>query len=161
MSAKETRRGIVLDWDIGLSGTGSTQIGLSFDVPDGVPEDGGTTWYGSLGGDARQYTEKSMRECGWDGVWGDAGLDKMKGREVQLVYISEEYQGKWTKKIKFINGGGGVAMKNALSPEEKAKFFAVMKSGAPAAAYKAPAPRSAPPASNTGAPPIGDDDLPF
>ena len=48
--------------------------------------------------------------------------------EVSLVVENEEYEGKWSTKIKWVNSPGGLAMKSQL-PADKAKAFAAKMKG--------------------------------
>jgi hypothetical protein len=155
---------------LGLTSTGKEQIGVQFDFVE--PAGTRLTWYGFFTDAAMDRTIESLRHCGWKGddlsVFAEGQpLPEGFDQEVELVVKHEEYQGKVSARIAFINGGGGLAMKEALSVDQASAFARRMKSKIGAfdlAAGRAPAtqqglPRPLPrPAS--AAPPVPPTDGP-
>lgn len=114
---------------LGVTGTGKEQIGVLFDLVD--PPGERITWYGYFTEGTFDRTIESLRAIGWSGTdlaefQGDIvpqGFD----REVELVVKQEEYNGKVSAKVAFINSGGGLAMKDVLAPDAARVFAAQMK----------------------------------
>lgn len=162
-------------WGFGKTNNGSIQIGIEFDFLD-IP---GKTmpYYGSFSGNATEHTLKAMRACGWAGedLTDLTGLDT---NEVSLTVDWDEYQGKRTLKVKWVNPAGGIGFKERVDVAELADFafhmIPVIKATNPGT-IPAPEHRAvqqvrqafggggqgygAP--SNYGAPPQRNDDIPF
>jgi hypothetical protein len=131
---------------LGLTSTGKEQIGVQFEFVE--PAGTRLTWYGYFTDAATERTVESLRHCGWRGddlsVFAEGQpLPEGFDQEVELVVKHEEYQGKTSARIAFINGGGGLAMKEALTQDQASAFAKRMKSRIGAfdrAAGRAPAP---------------------
>jgi hypothetical protein len=126
-----TYRGKPVRAALGLASTGTEQIAVQFEFVD--PPGERLTWFGFFTEKATERTIESLRHCGWRGddlsvfVEGQPppeGFDQ----EVELVVTTEQYQGKTQTRIAFVNGGGGMAMKNALDADQAAAFAKRMKS---------------------------------
>lgn len=137
---------------LGLAGTGTEQIAVQFEFVEPAGER--LTWYGFFTPDTEARTLEALRHCGWRGddlsvfVEGQPppeGFDQ----EVELVVKHEVYQGKTNARIAFVNGGGGLALKNALTSDQAAAFAKRMRSRIVALDKAA----SRAPASNGGAAP--------
>jgi hypothetical protein len=169
---QEKKRARAIGAAIGKASTGTHQIAIEFEFLD---EQGGITYYGPLSDAAFPYTMKAIRSAGF---LGDdlSNLDSLSGEtpEVVLVIGPEEYNGKVTLKVKFINSTGGLALKDALQGEDLKSFARQMKgrivafdrsAGAPQQQRRpAPAPARSTPTEELdrqadGAPII--DDIPF
>lgn len=114
------------EWGLGETSTGKEQIAITFDLLD--PDFAGQriTYFGFFTEESLQYTIKNMRTCGWEGddLLELGGLDK---NEVILVVENEEYNGKVTPKVKFINALGGLALKTPMTPAKQQSFAAQMR----------------------------------
>jgi hypothetical protein len=116
---------------LGLTSTGKEQIAVQFELVE--PAGTRMTWYGFFTDAATERTVESLRHCGWR---GDDLSEFAEGRplpagfdqEVELVVKHEEYQGKTNARIAFVNGGGGLAMKEALTADQATAFARRMKS---------------------------------
>jgi hypothetical protein len=156
-------------WVLGTSGTGKEQLGIACEI---ALDGGGTltrTWYGYFTENTQDSTLEVMEIVGLsvdDLANGEGTLDADISVKVQH---KENDKGEWFDEVRFINrpGGGGVAMKNRLSPVDAAKFSERLKGRALAlGAGKAPAAGKAPPkkpAAKSGHPnaPGNNDDIPF
>jgi hypothetical protein len=144
-------RAKALEGDYGTANTGTEQVAVLCEL------EGGTrlTWYGYLSEAAVDRTLEALQIMGVTDLETLAGLGS---QEFEAVVDEEEYNGKTSTRIKFINrlGSGGVALKSRMSDAQKkgfasrfkGKFLALQqKSGA------APAPRASAPVDN--------DDIPF
>lgn len=119
---------------LGETGTGKEQVGIEFEVVLGEDETGiqtgRITYYGTFTDKAMEITLKALRTSGWRGD-DLADLSSVGGEgapEVSLVIENEEYKGKWSSKVKWVNSPGGLAMKNPITGD-KAKAFAARMRG--------------------------------
>jgi hypothetical protein len=170
---QEKQRARAIGAAIGKASTGTHQIAIEFEFLDVT---GGITYYGPLTDAAFEYTMKAVRTAGFQGD-DLSNLTSLTGEtpEVVLVIEDDEYKGKTTRKVKFINSAGGLALKDALQGDELAGFARQMKgkilaydrsagTPAPKAKPQQRRPADGPPmehleAQSGGAP--SDDDIPF
>jgi hypothetical protein len=117
---------------LGLASTGTEQIAVQFDLVD--PPGERITWYGYFTDATTERTIESLRHCGWRDPNNDlsvfvAGEPLPVGfdQEVELVVQQEAYNGKTQTKVAFVNGGGGLALKNALDKGQAQSFAERMK----------------------------------
>jgi hypothetical protein len=122
---QEKKRARAINAAIGKASTGTHQIAIEFEYLD---EAGGITYYGPLTDKAFEYTMKAIRAAGFQGD-DLSDLTSLCGEtpEVILVIGPEEYEGKTTLKVKFINSMGGLALKDALQGDELKAFAQRMK----------------------------------
>jgi hypothetical protein len=109
------------------------------------------TWFGFLEASDKAFeiAMEGLRTAGWKGddLSDMTMLVEATAPEVVLVVGHEEYEGKTSAKVKFINSAGGVAMKGALQPDQAKSFAERMKgrvlahNQVTAGAAKAPAPK--------------------
>jgi len=128
-------RGRAREWDLGMTGTGKVQLAIAFDFLDHPGES--MTAYLYFTDDTFDRTLKTLREMGWTGddFENITGIDQ---KEVQLVVEAEADQNSEMRpRIKWINGGGGLALKQALEPNERKAFAAKMRDRIRAADAKA------------------------
>lgn len=141
------------------------------------------TWFGSFAEKAFDITISSLRNAGWQGDdLGDLS-SVADGQECVAVLVEDEYEGKLSLKVRWINAAGGVAVKKPMSDDQARSFGARMRSlviahdrakgTAPSASggRQPPRPVGGRPAANSGggydrnrppqAPPHTDDDIPF
>lgn len=166
-------RARAVEWNIGVAGTGTMQVGILFELLDLPGET--IDWFGFFTDASCNRTVRSMQSCGWVGN----DLNDMSGmgdKEVQLVIEEEEYDGKKRLKVKFVNSPGGLRMSRVLSPDELRVFAAEMKPkieailGLQSNPTRTPPPRpqptkpQPPKVSTQGRPeppPLTDQDIPF
>jgi hypothetical protein len=164
---QEKKRAKAISAAIGKASTGTHQIAIEFQYLD---EQGGITYYGPLTDAAFEYTMKAIRTAGFQGD-DLSDLSSLTGEqtpEVMLVIGPDEYNGKVTMKVKFINSMGGLALKDALQGDELTAFAKRMKGKIVAFDRSAgsqrpkPAPkRPAPADSGEEQSPFPNDDIPF
>jgi hypothetical protein len=146
---QEKKRARAIGAAIGRASTGTHQIAIEFEFLD---ETGGITYYGPLSDAAFEYTMKAIRAAGFQGD-DLADLSSLSGEtpEVMLVIGPEEYNGKVTRKVKFINSMGGLALKDALQGDDLTTFARKMKGKIVAFDRSAGTPKSAPRTPRNGA----------
>lgn len=127
------------------------------------------TWYGFLEASEKAFeiAMRGLRTAGWTGndVADMSMLVEATAPEVILVVQHEEYQGKTSAKVAFINSMGGMAMQGVLQPDQarsfsdrvKGKVLAFNQSAGVPAKPAAPAAR---PARPNGAVPAGPGEVP-
>lgn len=179
-------RARAVSWALGLTNTNKEQIAIELEILDEEAFGQKITWYGYFTDKAFDVTLKALRTLGWRGT-DLSELTGLDSNEVHIVVESEEYQGKYYPRVKWINplNGGGIPLKNQLDPSAAKAFAAKMKArilsveqanGRPAQQQR---PQSRPPSppsrqSYVGGPPeppphddsdyVGgpaDDDVPF
>lgn len=140
---QEKKRARAINAAVGKASTGTPQIAIEFEFLD---EQGGITYYGPLSDAAFPYTMKAIRAAGFagDDLSDLSSLTNETTPEVVLVIGPEEYNGKITLKVKFINSAGGLAMKDALQGDDLKTFARQMKGKIIAFDRSAGAPKAAP-----------------
>lgn len=114
---------------LGETSTGKEQIAVEFETLDeeGAPGEH-ITWFGFFTEKSLEHTVRALRVCGWRGD-DINNLDGISDNEVSLVVEHEEYEGKVSAKVKWVNApGGGIALKSTLDAGRAASFAATMKS---------------------------------
>lgn len=168
---------------LGWTSKGKEQVAVNFVLLEGDAEGSQVTWYGYFSDKTQDGTIKSLRACGWlgDDLSDLTGID---ANEVWLVIEHEENEqdGSVRARVRWVNGGGGVQMKERMDADQARAFAARMKGavlaqrsksgGAPGtttapprtppsgARQPAPAGRRPPPPRDPG-PPIDDDKIPY
>lgn len=161
---------------LGMTSTGKEQVAVRLEVqlPDGSGVDR-ITWYGYFTEKTAERTLESLYALGWEGpdLSDLTGIDRC---EVEVVIEHEaDLQGVLQARVKWINAGGGLAMKEALAPDAARALAARMKGAAIAAkAKRGPVQPSAPRAQTPRAPQqqrsartpeppesFGDEEIPF
>jgi hypothetical protein len=169
---QEKKRARAINAAVGRASTGTHQIAIEFEFLD---EAGGITYYGPLTDAAFEYTMKAIRAAGFVGDdFSDlTSLCDGSAPEVFLVIGPDEYEGKVTRKVKFINSAGGLALKDALQGDDLSNFAKRMKGKIVAFDRSAGTPKPAPRTNgqtHRGAPDSepspftggsGGDDIPF
>lgn len=138
------------EWAIGATKAEEPQVFLAFQDVEGVGQP--PAYYGTFGEKALVHTMKALRACGYKGsdVINDldtahCGLD---ANMVEIVVEHEQYEGKWSAKLKWVNvPGAGV---KTLAPDKKAAFAQTLKAKILALELGQPKP-----ASQTDGPPPG------
>lgn len=130
MLAPGKYRGRPVSAALGLTSKGNEQIAVTFELVD--PPGERVTWYGFFTEKTTDRTIQSLRYCGWTGndlsVFVDGqelppGVDQ----EVDLVVEHNEYEGKVTARVAWVNSGGGMGLRNALSQDQAKSFAERMK----------------------------------
>ena len=154
------------EWAFGLAKSGNEQIGVQFDLLDQPGES--ITWFGSFAPKALEFTLKALRACGWQGAdlaELDCNMGGLEQNEVVLVVEHEEYQGKTSARVRWVNAAGGVGMANPLDQGGLKSFAARMRAQIialdPTSAKAKPPPKAAPPRRAPEPPPHEDGDQPF
>lgn len=151
---------------LGETKGGKEQVAVEFEVLDDGFHGQRITWFGYFTDKTTEGTLRALRTMGWRGD-DLSDLGGIQDNEVSLVVEQEEYEGKWTAKVRWVNAiGGGVGLKAPLSPDKAKAFAARMRAqvlafdkseGAPKPSAPRPAPRGDP----REPPPHDDNDLPF
>jgi hypothetical protein len=126
-------RGAPVEATLSKAGTGTLQVAVRLRLVD--PPGQTITWYGFLSDGAIDRTVESLRHMGWQGndvrdFLAGRGLPAGFDQEVEIVVEHEEYpkgSGKYQAKVQWINAGGGLAVKNALTEDEANAFAAKMQ----------------------------------
>lgn len=170
--------------DLGVTGTGTDQIGIAFELLGGPNEGQSITAYRYFSDAAIKLAIKDMRTCGWrgDDVSDVSSIGGHDAPTVELVIEHESYtnpqthETKVSAKVKWINSlnSGGVQMNSVMDAGQRASFKqrmaakvrainaeeaqAAKSSGSrPAPTRQAPPPRAAPPPSRRAEPPPHTD----
>ena len=148
---------------LGYTQGGKEQIAVQFALLDDGTGGAMLTWYGFFTEKTTARTLEALRICGW--VGDDlSDLAGVTSNEVELVVEPEEgLDGVERMRVRWVNrrGGGALALKNAMSDEQRRAFAARLK-GDVIASKQASGP-AAPAVPATPAPPRRGppDDLPF
>ncbi|HWR21006.1 MAG TPA: hypothetical protein VN444_04000 [Verrucomicrobiae bacterium] len=136
-----TYRAQAVDGHLGLTSKSNEQIVVKFVIVDGPQKDQTVSWYGFFSDACFDRTIQSLRYCGWQGddVSDMAGIDR---NDVDIVVEHDEYQGKVTPKVRWINQVGGGAGMSAAQAADFAQSIkpriAGMKSADPDAEESVP-----------------------
>ena len=123
---------IASDIQFGKTKSGIYQVAVPFAIEEGDDAGSVITYFGFFSEAARDRTIESLRRCGWTG--DDVTNLGPMNRPVELVVEHDEYNGKVSAKVKWVNSLGGVKLKEQLDESEMESFAAEMKSlisGAP------------------------------
>lgn len=117
------------EWQLGLSSGGNEQVAVMFEILDGEAAGQKITWFGSFSektserskSTPRERTFDSLRHCGWDSD-SLVELDNLGANEVEIVLDEEEYEGRISTKVKWVNKPSRLALKNQMSPAAALAF---------------------------------------
>lgn len=156
---------------LGEASTGSKQIGVDLQLLEGPDQGKHITWYGYFSDATFERTIESLQLLGWEGddLSDLRGIDRL---EVSIVIEDEpDLQGELHSRVKWINGQGGIAMKNKLDVGSAKAFAAQMKGrivamkqksgGSSAPATRAPQQQRPTPAATHVMDSPSDDNIPF
>lgn len=120
-------RAVVEDVGFGYTAKGTEQIAIPFEITQGECTGQRYTWFGTFSDAGTEWVVKTLRACGWIG--DDLSDLGMLQKEVQLVFAEEEYEGKVSLKLKWVNslGGGKVALKEPMNDGARAAFARRMR----------------------------------
>jgi len=119
-------------FQIGKSSKGTEQIGVTVECVggDGADKNRQFTWFGFCNtADNIKRTLESCKTLGWDG----GSVLEMKGLgSVEAIgsFDEEEYEGKTSLRLNWINAAGGVQMRDKLVGGELQSFAARMQAAA-------------------------------
>lgn len=122
MHAAGRFRAIAREANYGKTSNGNDQIAVLFELETGAR----LTWYGYLTDKTQERTLESLVHCGVTDLESLAGLGS---KEVDVEVRHEEYQGKWSARIAFVNtlGSGGAQLKSPMNESEKKSVAARLK----------------------------------
>jgi len=165
-----THKARAIDCALGMTGTGKEQIGVLLELSETAER---ITWYGYFTDGTFERTIESLRYLGWSGtdlLAFRSGLPSECVNEVEIVVEDEADQdGKLRRKVRWINGSGGVAIKETLDDGQARVFAAKMRAKVAALQAKTgvAAPRSSTPklpsqvATNASGEVLAEDEIPF
>lgn len=106
----------------GYTQNGNEQVAVLFKLETGR----NLTWYGYMSEKTHERTMNALITCG---VTDLETLEGLADNEVDLVVEHEEYNGKTTARVQWVNalGSGGVAIKDKVEGSEKAAMLAKHK----------------------------------
>ncbi len=163
---------------------GKPQVVVTFAILDGPHAGRRVVWFGYFTPDTIKRTIESLRYCGFKGDELAALLTQKINQEVSITVGHNEWEGKVTARVDWVNaaGGGGIKLDKPMATDALRLFSSKMKmhvkgvaevSAPPAAApVAASQPASAPPAEDRGddpwasggnpaSGPPNDSDIPF
>jgi len=154
---------------LGMTSTGKEQLAVEWELLDGSGRHI-TSYHYFSSEKAIEISMDGLRTAGFRGAdLSDlSSLFRSESNptpECEIVVVHEEYNGRTSAKVRFINSMGGLALSAPLD-DAKAKAFASRMRGA-IAAYDQSAGSNPPRRSSTKAPPpddgyqASDDDVPF
>jgi hypothetical protein len=111
---------------LGMTGTGKEQVAVELEIIEGEPKGQRITWHGYFSDATFDRTIESLRLLGWQGD-DLSDLSGIGGLEALVVIEHEEYEGKVRAKAQWINGPGGIALKERLDQGQAAAFAQRMK----------------------------------
>lgn len=123
-------RAFPVEATLGMTGTGKEQIAVQFQI---VGHENKVTWYGYFTDKTFERTIESLRYCGWEGSeLTDFGYDKPLpegfNKEVELVLdYEDDLEGNPRLKVRWVNGGGGIAVSDPLNAQGAQAFANTMK----------------------------------
>lgn len=106
--------------------TGTVQVAIEFRLAEGPDAGSRITAYKPVTEKALKYTVADLRTCGWKGDDLE-DLTSVKGGQVELVLAAEEFNGKVTTKVKFINepGAAGAPAPQGIGKEWRDRIRAL------------------------------------
>lgn len=116
---KDTYRAQAVDAHLGYTSKGNEQVIVRFVIVGGPHDAESVVWTGFFSEACFDRTIQSLRYCGWrgDDISDLSGID---ANEVDVVVDHNDYQGKVTARVAWVNQKGGLG---SMSPA-KAKEFA-------------------------------------
>lgn len=114
---------------LGYTSKQKPQIAIDLEITQGESAGQHVTWYGYFSDAAHERTFAALRTLGWEGddLSDLTGIDK---NEVSITLKSEEYEGKWTQKVAWINPLGGLVLKDRMDASQLKAFAASMRGAA-------------------------------
>ena len=148
--------GKVISSGLGQATTGTEQVCVLFEYRHPEGDTRTINWYGYFSSDkSTEIADEALTNLGWNPAENTYAYNLLNGddspligKTAQLVLDYEDNRdGQERLKVKFVNrGGGGLGLKERMSPEDAAAFAArrrAMAGGAPVASAR-PKPVAAP-----------------
>lgn len=134
----------IVDYGVMKTKADKPMVMIRFLYADESGTDQYINWYGGFSTEiSAEITCKSLATCGWT-TNNPADLAKGKGsgvldekRFLSITLANEEYNGKTSLKVKYINPPGGDGFRNKMSQADAVKMFAGMNLGGTAAKARA------------------------
>lgn len=113
----------------GETKAGAPQVAITFAILDGPHAGRRAPWFGSFSADAIKRTIESLRYCGFKGEELADLLTQKINQEVSITVEHNEWQGKVTAKVAWVNaaGGGGLKLAKPLAKDALRLFSAKMR----------------------------------
>jgi hypothetical protein len=111
---------------LGFTKGGKEQVAVELQILDEEFAGETITWFGYFTEGTQERTIDALRTLGWNTNDLD-NLDGITENEVRVVLAEEEYEGKTSLKVKWINRVGGLALKTPMTPEQAKAFARQMK----------------------------------
>jgi len=140
---------------LGTSSTGNETVGISLTILEGEAKGSRITWYGFFTEKTFDRTIEALRHLGWEGndISDLRGVDRLEAYAV-IEHEADE-DGELHAKVRWINSGGGVALKDrmdvgsakAFAERVKGRVLALsqgQQSQSPANAQRVPRPQPRP-----------------
>lgn len=114
-------------WALGTSSKGTEQVGVDLLILEGPSAGAHITYYGYFTDLTFERTVESLRLLGWTGNDLDdlTGIDRQEA--IAVIEHEPDEQGEIRDRVRWINGPGGVAMKDKMDPVAAKSFAARMK----------------------------------
>lgn len=144
---KEIKAGVytaqISDYAITKTKKGLPMAMIRLVFQDSEKESHSITWYGTFGSEkASEITCEALAVCGWttnnpaDLAKGFGSGVLAENKEISITVASEEWEGKTTMKVKYINPVGGQGFRDKMSQAEAAQLFSGLNLGGVAAAAR-------------------------
>lgn len=147
--------------------SGSETVAVGFVIDEGPSQGRSITWYGYFTDKTEERTIESLRYCGWHGDMINDLIEIGQDPEVR-VYLAIEHEpdqeGVIRARVRWVNAGGGVALKNRMDPGAALSFAQRMRGKILAMGAKAGGGRpttGGAPAAASGNKFADDSDIPF
>ena len=115
------------DAQLGTTDKGTDYIGIDFQILDEGEFFGHhITYYGYFSEKAFKWTLKAMRAAGFEGLDMN-DLSSIIDSECNIEVEHDEWEGKVSAKVKWVNASGGVAMQNKMDDNQRSSFAKRMR----------------------------------
>lgn len=109
--------------ELGYASTGTEQVAVLFEIVEGPYLGERITWYGYFTEGTFDRTVEGLRNAGWTG--NDlSDLSSLGSRDCFIVVEWDTYNGERSLKVRWVNSGNGLALKQAMGDAEKRAFAA-------------------------------------
>lgn len=115
--------GKVVGFGFGFTKDGKEQVAVDFHLPETQET---ITWYGYFTDKSAPITFKALRTLGWTGD-DLSDLSAIQDAEAMLAIKHEEYNGRVTPKVNWVNPVNGPSLQNQMGPDALKAFAARMK----------------------------------
>lgn len=117
----------VVEADLAFTSEQKPQVAVLLEMVAGESIGEQVTWYGSFTENARKSTILGLRAIGWKGD-DISNLTTVTGEAECLIQIEPGQDGVARPRVRFVGrGGGGLAVKNRMTEDQKKAFAASLK----------------------------------